>query len=48
MAFAMFRLAVIAEGVLARARQGNASSPDAERVGAMGQVLSDKAWSLVS
>ncbi|HLZ65270.1 MAG TPA: phosphotransferase family protein [Aliidongia sp.] len=48
MAFAMFRLAVIAEGVLARARLGNASSPDAERVGAMGQVLSDKAWSLVS
>jgi aminoglycoside phosphotransferase (APT) family kinase protein len=48
MAFAMFRLAVIAEGVLARARLGNASSPDAERVGAMGQVLADKAWSLVS
>jgi aminoglycoside phosphotransferase (APT) family kinase protein len=48
MAFAMFRLAVIAEGVLARARLGNASNPDAERVGAAGRVLSDKAWSLVS
>jgi hypothetical protein len=29
-------------------RLGNASSSDAERVGAMGPVLSDKAWELVS
>ncbi|HWK43220.1 MAG TPA: phosphotransferase [Stellaceae bacterium] len=47
LAFAMFRLAVIAEGVLARARSGNASSDDAERVGRMGRVLADTAWGLV-
>ncbi len=47
-AFAMFRLAVIAEGVLARARLGNASNPHAEQVGAKGRVLADKAWALVS
>ncbi|WP_189047114.1 phosphotransferase family protein [Aliidongia dinghuensis] len=46
-AFAMFRLAVIAEGVLARARLGNASNPEAEQVGAKGRVLADKACSLV-
>ena len=44
----MFRLAVIVEGVLARAKLGNASSPDAERVGARGLVLSERAWALVS
>ena len=47
-AFAMFRLAVIVEGVLARAKLGNASSPDAERVGARGLVLAERAWALVS
>src|SRR5262249_15329303 len=43
-AFALFRLAVILEGVLARARAGNASSSEAERVGSLGQALGERAW----
>lgn len=47
-AFSLFRLAVILEGVLARARAGNASSAEAETVGARGRALADRAWELVN
>ncbi len=46
LAFALFRLAVILEGVLARSRQGNAASTDAERVGSLGLVLAARGWQL--
>jgi aminoglycoside phosphotransferase (APT) family kinase protein len=48
LAFAMFRLAVIVEGVLARARAGNASSAQAEEVGRTGRIFADTAWALVA
>jgi aminoglycoside phosphotransferase (APT) family kinase protein len=47
-AFAMFRFAVILEGVLARARQGNASSADALKVGGHSVTVAEAGWSLVS
>lgn len=47
-AFAMFRLAVIMEGILQRARQGNASNADAHRVGLQSQIVADAAWALVA
>ncbi|MGQ3073260.1 MAG: phosphotransferase family protein [Ferrovibrionaceae bacterium] len=47
-AFSLFRLAVILEGVLARAKAGNASSAEAETVGARGRALADRAWELVN
>lgn len=47
LAFAMFRLAVILEGVLARARSGNASSASAEAMGALGQRFAERAWEIV-
>ena len=47
LAFALFRLAVILEGVLARARAGNAASSEAEQVGSLGLALADRAWELV-
>ncbi|MGY2049875.1 phosphotransferase [Methylobacterium sp. JK268] len=46
LAFALFRLAVILEGVLARAKAGNASSADAAEKGALGIALADRAWEL--
>jgi aminoglycoside phosphotransferase (APT) family kinase protein len=46
LAFALFRVAVILEGVLARGRRGNASSSDAERVGSVGVALADRGWEL--
>lgn len=42
LAFALFRLAVILEGVLARARAGNASSADAEAKGSLGILLAER------
>jgi aminoglycoside phosphotransferase (APT) family kinase protein len=47
LAFALFRLAVILEGVLARARAGNASSADAEAKGSLGLLLAERGWELV-
>lgn len=44
MAFAMFRLAAILQGIYARARQGNASSARAEKLGQMAGTLADLAW----
>jgi aminoglycoside phosphotransferase (APT) family kinase protein len=46
LAFSLFRLAVILEGVLARARAGNASSREAEAVGARGRALADRGWEI--
>lgn len=48
LAFAMFRLATILEGVLARSKQGNAASPDADRIGRQGAILAERAWALVA
>ena len=47
LAFSLFRLAVILEGVLARAQAGNASNAEAGTVGARGIALADRAWQLV-
>lgn len=48
LAFSLFRIAVILEGVLARARAGNAASADAEQKGMLGVALADRGWELVS
>jgi aminoglycoside phosphotransferase (APT) family kinase protein len=46
LAFALFRVAVILEGVLARARAGNAASSEAEQTGMRGRALADRGWDL--
>lgn len=46
-AFSMFRFAAIAEGVLARGRAGNASSSNAEEIGAQAVPYAEAAWNLV-
>ncbi len=43
-AFCLFRLAVILEGVLARARAGNASNSTAISMGPVATLLADRAW----
>ena len=43
-AFALFRVAAILEGVLARAKAGNASAADGEAFGKLGSVFADVAW----
>lgn len=48
MGFSIFRAASILQGVYKRAMQGNASAPDAERVGGFAQYLADKGWELVN
>ncbi len=45
--FSMFRFAAIVEGVLARGRAGNASSTNAEEVGAQTEPYAEAAWELV-
>ncbi len=47
MAFAMFRFAVILEGVAARARAGNASADDAGEVGALAAAFARQAVAFV-
>lgn len=47
-AFALFRRAVIIEGVLSRAKAGNASNSDARSVGARGLGLSRRGWEIAS
>ena len=44
MAFNMFRLASIMQGILARALQGNASSADALDAGHKAKPLAEHAW----
>jgi aminoglycoside phosphotransferase (APT) family kinase protein len=46
LAFSLFRLAAIAQGILGRALQGNASSETARQVGAQARFLADAAWRL--
>ena len=46
LAFALFRLAVILEGILARAKAGNAASADAFEVGGLGVVIADIGWEI--
>jgi len=47
LAFCMFRLAAILQGVLARAIQGNASSATALAAGRRARPLAERAWQLV-
>ena len=44
--FSLFRLASIVQGILARARQGTASSAKAEQIGALARPFADIAWNL--
>jgi aminoglycoside phosphotransferase (APT) family kinase protein len=46
LAFALFRIAVILEGVLARAKAGNASSDQAGEVGARGRAMAELGWKI--
>ncbi|MEL6374808.1 MAG: phosphotransferase [Pseudomonadota bacterium] len=46
LAFSMFRLAAILEGVYARGKAGNASSEEALRVGALGTTLAERGWAI--
>jgi aminoglycoside phosphotransferase (APT) family kinase protein len=44
MAFNMFRLAGILQGIMARALQGNASSAEAVEAGRRARPLAEEAW----
>lgn len=46
--FSMFRMAAIVQGIVMRARQGNASSDDAAGVGRMARSIADAAWGLAT
>jgi aminoglycoside phosphotransferase (APT) family kinase protein len=46
--FNMFRLACILQGILARAKQGNAASDDAEKTGQRARLIAQAGWSLAS
>lgn len=48
LAFSLFRIAVILEGVLARAKAGNASSDEAEARGSLGVLLADRGWEIAA
>ncbi len=48
MAFSMFRLAAIAQGVYRRGLDGNASAANAQEFGIFVQILSDAGWNLIS
>jgi aminoglycoside phosphotransferase (APT) family kinase protein len=43
-AFNMFRLAAIIQGIMARAVQGNASSAEAVEMGKRARPLAEEAW----
>ena len=45
-AFSMFRMAAIVQGIVMRAKQGNASSDNAADVGKMARGIADAAWDL--
>lgn len=47
LAFNMFRLAAIAQGIAARARQGNAASAQATEMGRMATPVAQAAWQLI-
>ena len=44
MAFNMFRMSAILQGILARARQGNATSPEAEETGKRARPMAEAGW----
>ena len=44
LAFNMFRMAAILQGILARARQGSAASADAERTGQQARPMAEAGW----
>jgi aminoglycoside phosphotransferase (APT) family kinase protein len=46
LAFSLFRLAVIAQGITHRARLGNAASASASAVGAYARTLAERSWQL--
>ncbi len=46
LAFALFRFAVILEGVAARAAHGNAAADNAREVGALSAVYAQRAWAI--
>jgi aminoglycoside phosphotransferase (APT) family kinase protein len=46
LAFALFRIAVILEGVIARGKQGNASSADAGSHGERATLLAERGWEI--
>ena len=46
LAFSMFRLASILQGVYARGLQGNAASTYALQRGAAAKLIADKAWEI--
>lgn len=48
LAFSLFRLAVILEGVLARSLAGNASNTNAVQVASQSLALADRGWRLVN
>lgn len=48
LAFAMFRLAAILQGILGRVRAGTATDPNAHARGAMARPLADAAWTIVA
>jgi aminoglycoside phosphotransferase (APT) family kinase protein len=47
LAFNMFRMAAILQGILARSRQGSAASADAERTGRQARPMAEAGWRLV-
>lgn len=47
LAFNMFRMAAILQGILARSRQGSAASADAERTGQKARPMAEAGWRLV-
>jgi aminoglycoside phosphotransferase (APT) family kinase protein len=46
--FNMFRLACILQGILARAKQGNATSDDAEATGQRARLIAQAGWALAN
>jgi aminoglycoside phosphotransferase (APT) family kinase protein len=46
-AFALFRLAAICQGIMGRVRDGTASDPDARRRGERARPLAETAWAVV-
>jgi aminoglycoside phosphotransferase (APT) family kinase protein len=46
-AFALFRLAAICQGIMGRVRDGTASDPDARRRGERARPLAEAGWAVV-
>ena len=48
LAFAMFRLAAIAQGIMGRVVAGTANDPNAQERGRRARPLADSAWALIA